>query len=177
MKGSIPSPRLFSTGNLPPELSTSGNDKTPVITELYTAELYVPSPCFSTGVANLNGSAVSGNLKLGIFTSAGVLVAATASTAQAGIDTLQRIPWATEFVSNPGVSTALTNPLFLAPGTYYIGVIIDNTTGRLNTHTFGNFGQAAITGAAYATAMATTSLTITPPTTFTTAVGPIAALY
>ena len=89
---------------------------------------------------------------------------AAAGTLQAGADAYQRIPFVT--------------PTQLPPGTYYIGIIFDGTTSRFNAHTFGNFGAGKLTGHVYATAMDTTAIAgLTMPTTFTTALGPMASLY
>lgn len=154
------SPRLCHTGAAPPQLSTSGTDQTPVITEVYICELFVPCNMSATGFAPMNGSAVSGNLKVGIADSTGAVVATSASTAQSGTDAYQRIPF---------TSTAALK----GPATYWALVIVDNTTARLNSHTFGNFGASKQTGQVYATGFTT----ITPPTTFTTALGTIGNLY
>lgn len=154
------SPRLFHTGGIPAQVSTDGTDQTPVITEVYICELFVPCNVTVTGLAIFNGTAVSGNVKVGLANSSGLVIATSASTAQTGIDSYQRV--------------AFTNQIALVgPATYFSLVFIDNTTGRLNTHTFGNFGASKQTGQTYATGFTT----ITPPTTFTTALGTIASLY
>ena len=154
------SPRLFHTGGLPPQISTDGTDQTPVITEVYICELFVPCNVDVTGLSVFNGSAVSGNLKVGLADSSGKVVSTSASTAQAGIDSYQRVPFTNK-------------KALVGPATYYSLVFIDDTTGRLNTHTFGNFGASKQTGQTYATGFTT----ITPPTTFTTALGTMASLY
>lgn len=153
------SPRCFHTGGAPAQVAADGTDQTPVITEVYIAEVYVASGCTLTGVAIMNGSAVSGNVKVGLADSTGAVLATSGSTAQSGTDTYQRVPF--------------TATLPIAAGTYYVLVFIDNTTGRLNAHTFGNFGASKQTGQVYATGFTT----ITVPTTFTTALGTIASLY
>lgn len=155
-----PSPRLCHTGNEPAIATTSGTDATPVITEVYIAEVYVPCTMTVTGVAVFNGSVASGNIKVGLADGAGAVVATSASTAMSGTDAYQRVPF-----------TAAAK--VVGPGTYYVLLFIDNTTARYNTHTVGNFGAGKQTGQVYATGFTT----ITPPTTFTTALGPIASLY
>jgi hypothetical protein len=75
-----------------------------------------------------------------------------------GTDAYQRIP--------------LTATLDIVGGTYFVLEQIDNTTARVNTHTLGNGGASKKTGETYGT-----FTTITAPTTFTTAQGPIASLY
>lgn len=172
------SPRCLATGGLPPSVSTDFTDTAVVATTLFIAELPVPYAVTSKGFAVLNGSVVTnGNTKIGIFDASGALVAATAATASAGVDSFQRIAWAFEFVSVPGVETALTNDLQLTAGTYFVAALGSSTSDKFNTHTIGNFGAISMTGATNATAMRSTSLTITPPTTFTTAVGPVGSLY
>lgn len=141
------------------QVSTAGTDATPVITEVYISEIMVPYNVTATGVAVMNGSVASGNIKVGLADSTGAVIATSASTAMSGTDAYQRVPFtATE---------ALT------PGTYYVLQFVDNTTARINTLTFGNCGASKQTGQTYATGFTT----ITPPTTFTTALGPIASLY
>lgn len=154
------SAKLFHTGGVPATASTSGTDATPVITEVYIAEVFVPANVTLTGVSVMNGSAVSGNLKVGLANSAGAVVATSASTAQSGTDAYQRVPFTSTYAAK-------------GPATYYVLLFIDNTTARFNTHTFGDFGAAKQTGQVYATGFTA----ITPPTTFTTALGPIASLY
>jgi hypothetical protein len=48
----------------------------------------------------------------------------------------------------------------------------NNTSQRYRSHVVGNFGAAKLTGTTYGTYP-----TVTIPTTFTTALGPIASLY
>lgn len=154
------SPRLMHTGANPASAAADFTDQTPVATEVYIAEVYVPANASLTGVALMNGSAVSGNVKVGLANSAGLIVATSASTAQAGTTAYQRVPFTAPFAA-------------IGPGTYYVTTIIDNATGRLKAHTVGNFGASKQTGQVFATGFTT----ITPPTTFTTALGPVATLY
>lgn len=154
------SAKLFHTGGVPATASTSGTDATPVITEVYIAEVFIPANVTLTGVSVMNGSVASGNLKVGLANSAGAVVATSASTAQSGTDAYQRVPFTATYAAK-------------GPGTFYVLLFIDNTTARFNTHTFGDFGAAKQTGQTYVTGFTT----ITPPTTFTTALGPIASLY
>lgn len=154
------SPRLFHSGGIPPQVSTDGTDQTPVITEFYVCEIFVPCVTQITGLSVFNGSAVSGNLKVGLADSSGVVKAFSASTAQSGTDAFQRIPFTLKFNA-------------VGPATFYSLVFIDNTTGRLNTHTFGDFAAGKITSQTYATGFTN----FTPPTTFTTTLGTIASLY
>lgn len=157
------SPRNFGTcgTNGAAVAATSAfTNQTPVITEVYIAEVFVPANATITGVANLNGTVASGNLKVGLFNSAGALLATSASTASSGTTAYQLVPF--------------TAPLaVVGPATYYVGTLYDNTTVRGTTFTSGSCGAAKQTGQVYATGFTT----ITPPTTFTTALGPVANLY
>lgn len=146
------------TGNFPAYVSTYGNDTTPVITETYICQVDVPHATTVTGIANFNGSVASGNIKLAIADSNGTVLGSTASTAMSGTDAYQRV--------------ALSSTLDLVGGTYFVLLQVDNTTARVNTHTLSNAGASKKTGETYGTFTA-----ITPPTTFTTAVGPVASLY
>jgi hypothetical protein len=153
------SARLSHTGGIPARVSTDGTDTTPATTETYIAEVFVPSNMTITGVALMNGSAVSGNIKVGLANSSGAVVAESASTAQSGTDAYQRVAFTATYAA-------------VGPATYYVLLQVDNNTARFNSHTFGNFGASKKTGETYGT-----FTTITPPTTFTTAQGPIASLY
>jgi hypothetical protein len=150
---------VYHTGDAAPMTTTTGTDTTPVITEEYVAEVFVPVNHQSTGLSLLNGSAVSGNFTAILYDSNGGIVASTASTAQSGTAAYQKAAW--------------TAPVNLkGPAKYFIGVQIDNTTARFRSHILGNFGAAKKTGQTYGT------LTVlTPPTTFTTNLGPVADIY
>lgn len=171
---SAPSARGFATGGRGAINTADGGNSTPVSTELYVAEIFVPVSCLVTGIAVFNGSDVTDNVKAGLYNSAGTLLRGTASTAGAGADTYQLVPFATD-----GAGAAATTILLVGPGTYYIGTCYASNTSRYNTHQVGAFGAGKITTLVFATnfAAAGTALTITPPTTFTTALGPIASLY
>ena len=160
--GFTASPRTVHTGNMSVTQTSDGNDTTPSITETYIAEVFVPCNMTITGVANFNGSAVGSDKLMAIlYSSAGAVLATSlaAGTTAVGTDTYQRL--------------ALTTPYAaVGPATYYVGIQCDGTTARLNTHIAGNFGASKKTAETFGTATA-----ITAPTTFTTAVGPIASLY
>lgn len=156
------SPRLVHSGGIPARVSTDGNDSTPVNTEVYIAEIFVPGPgsVTVTGVAVMNGSVASGNLKVGLADCNGNIVATSVSTAMSGTDAYQRVAFTASYSA-------------VGPATYYVLLFIDNGTARYNTHTFGNFGASKQTGQVYATGFTT----ISPPSTFTANLGPIASLY
>jgi hypothetical protein len=155
------SPRNWAT------CGTSGNaataaftDQTPVNTEVYIAEVFVPANATITGVALFNGSVASGNVKVGLANSSGANVATSASTAVSGTTAYQRVPFTGTYAAK-------------GPATYYVESFYDNNTVRGTTHTVGDCGASKQTGQTYATGFTT----VTPPTTFTTALGPVASLY
>lgn len=154
------SPRNINTLMSPARASTDGTDATPVATEFYFAEVMVPVNLDTTGVSVFNGSVASGNMKVALFDSAGVLIASSPSTAMSGTDVYQRVPW--------GAPVPI-----IGPASGFIGVFFDNNTARFNTHTVG----AGATGKKTAQVYATGFTNITVPTTFTTGLGPIASLY
>ena len=152
-------PTVFHTGAAAPPTTTSGTDTTPVVTEEYVAEVFVPMNAKLTGVALLNGSAVAGNVTVILYDSNGAIITNSASTAQAGTAGYQQIPFAAVYNAK-------------GPAKYFIGLQFDSTSARLRTHILGNFGAAKKTGQTYGT------LTVlTPPASFTTALGPIADTY
>lgn len=152
-------PTVYHTGASAPPTATSGTDTTPVITEEYVAEVFVHMNTKITGVALLNGSAVSGNVTVILYDSSGNIVANSASTAQSGTAAYQQIPFATAYIAK-------------GPAKYFIGLQVDNTTARFRSHILGNFGASKKTAQTYGTLTA-----LTAPTTFTTNLGPIADTY
>lgn len=159
------SPRCVHTGGVPAQISTEGTNLSIVVTELYVAEVFIPCNMTVTGVAAFWGDATNGNAKVMLFDSAGNRVAISASTdisAYTADSYGSRIAFASPYAAK-------------GPATYYVGVMCDDNTNRLNTHILGNFGAGKITGLVYATESGYAA--ITPPTTFTTGLGPIATLY
>jgi hypothetical protein len=154
------SPRNMNVGGAPAMAAADGSDATPVNTEVYIGEVFVGANVTVTGVAILNGSVASGNVKVGLANSAGAVVATSASTAMAGTDAYQRVPFTGTYAA-------------VGPATYYVLYIVDNSTARYNAWPLGNFGAAKQTGQVFATGFTT----ITPPTTFTADLTPIAGLY
>lgn len=152
-------PTVFHTGQAAPSTTTTGTDTTPVITEEYVCEVFVPMNALLTGVAVLNGSAASGNYTVVLYDSNGAIVASSASTAQSGTAAYQKVPFSSTYLAK-------------GPAKYFVGIQIDNTTARIRTHILGNFGASKKTGQTYGTLT-----TLTVPTTFTTGVGPVASLY
>lgn len=150
---------VWHTGETSPATATTGTDTTPVVTETYFARVFVPVNTTLTGVALLNGSAVAGNVTAILYNEDGVAVAQSASTAQSGTAAYQDFAFATAYEVT-------------GPARMFVGFQFNNTSARFRTHTVGRFGAAKKTGETYGTAT-----TITVPTTFTTAVGPIASTY
>lgn len=161
----IASPRNIHTGGVPAQVSTEGTNLSAVVTEMYVAELFVPCNMTITGAAVLWGDATEGNAKIALFDATGARVALSASTDVAAYTADSygsRIAFAAPYAAK-------------GPATYYLGVICDSSSNRINTHILGNFGAGKITSLVYATEAG--YATITPPTTFTTGLGPIATLY
>lgn len=156
------SPRLMHTGDLPARVSTDGTNATPSATETYIAEVFVPANVTLTGVAIFNGATV-GTDKHCVFLcdSAGAAVAntATAGVTTSGADAYQRIPFTATYAAK-------------GPATYYVALQMNGATDRYNAHGFGNFGASKATSTVFGTLAS-----ITPPTTFTADLGPIASLY
>jgi hypothetical protein len=112
-----------------------------------------------TGVALLNGSTAAGNIKVGLASSAGAILASSASTAMSGTAAYQRIPFSSTYAAK-------------GPATYFLVAQFSDNTAVFRAHVFGNFGASKKTSEVFGTLT-----TITAPTTFTTNVGPIASLY
>lgn len=149
----------FHTGGVGANSTTMGTDTTPSVTEEYVCEVFVPVNALITGISVLNGSAVAGNMQCALYDSNGVIITTTASTAASGTAAFQQVAWA-----------AAQN--LKGPAKYFVGVQNNNTSNRLRTHAVGNFGASKKTSQTYGTFVA-----LTVPTTFTTALGPVADLY
>lgn len=163
--GFTASPRLCHTGGVPAQVSTEGTNLSAVVTELYVAEVFVPCNMTITGASVLWGDATEGNAKVCLFNSSGARVAISASTdisAYTADSYGSRIAFSSTYAAK-------------GPASYYLGVICDSSSNRINTHILGNFGAGKITGLVYATESGYASITV--PTTFTTGLGPIATLY
>lgn len=158
------SPRNWHTGGAPANISTAGTNLSIVVTELYVAEVFVPANATITGVAAFWGDATEGNAKVMLFDSSGNRLAISASTDVSGhtVDAYTRVPFSATYAAK-------------GPATYYVGIIADTNTHRINTHVIGQFGAGRITGLVYATETGYAAITV--PTTFTTGYGPIASLY
>jgi len=165
---SVVSPRLFATNGAPQHDATDLTSKTPVITETYLCELFVPEQVQVNGIALFNNATVGNNVAAALYDNLGNLVGATALIAQVA-SIYQRLPFT---IASNSSGTAIF-PLTLLPGTYYVAVQLDGTTSRLVTWTVGNCGAGKLTG----TTAGTFAASITVPTTFTASLGPVASLY
>lgn len=155
------SPRNCATGGTAAQLAADGNDSTPSVTETYYAEVFLPANATLTGIATFNGSATgSGNITVYLTNSAGTNLAHSASTAISGTDAYQRVPFTATYAA-------------VGPATYYVVTQYNNTATRFNTFAVGNFGAGKDTGTTYGTFPVSPTI----PTTFVTALAPIASLY
>jgi hypothetical protein len=134
------SPRSLWIGQTAPQVSTDFNNSTPSTTETYVSEIFVPCNMTITGVALFNGTDVTGNVTVGLATSAGAPIAAakSASTAAAGTDAIQLIPFAAPYAA-------------VGPATYFIQVQYNSATARYNTHVLGKHGVLVQTAQTYGT--------------------------
>jgi hypothetical protein len=150
------------TGGVPATASTSGSELTPGATTTgYIVEIFIPCNMTITGVNHFNGSAVTGNITVGLYTSAGNPIAAalSAATAGSGTDAYQAIPFAAPYAA-------------LGPAKYLLAFLYSSTSARPNCHTVGTVFSIAQTTFTVGTTV------ISPlPTAFTTAQAIMATLY
>lgn len=150
------------TGGYPAIISTSGTELTPAAgTTAYICEIFIPCNMTIVGVNHFNGSVVTGNITVGLYTAAGVAIAAavSAATAGSGTDQYQAIPFATPYAA-------------IGPAKYLLAFLYSNTAARPNTHHVGtvfSLSQATFT-------VGTTA--VSPlPTAFVADNCPMASLY
>ena len=143
---------------------TSGTSVTPSATTVYLASVHLTTAQTLTGI-KINNAATVGTNKyiVALFNSAGVKVAtsALAGVLTAGANVYQAIPF-----------TATYTPV---PGLYWIGVYVNGTTDTFfSIPAVGEYAgyTGTVTGQTFGTVV-----NITPPTTFTAGVGPIAFTY
>lgn len=156
-------PTLCHSGGIPAYVSTFGTQVTPVTTEVYLAEVFVPCNMSITGIAVFNGATVgTDKYCVVLYDSAGNAVANsdTDGVTTAGADDYQRIPFTAAYAAK-------------GPATYYIGLTVNGTTDRFNAHGLGDFPAGKVTGEVFGTI----SASLTMPTTFTADLGPVASLY
>lgn len=155
-------PTCFHAGGVAATLAAFGNDSTPVNTETYLIEVFVPMSTTLTGIAILNGSVASGNVTVGLADATGAPIAAavSASTSISGTNAYQQVPFATPYLAE-------------GPAKYFVQVQFDtNTTPRYRTHIVGNFLAGKQTSQTYGTLTS-----FTPPTGFTTLIAPVCDTY
>lgn len=186
--GSIPQSEALSFAKLTLVLQTLQNSlsKTMVAGSIYYTEFavgytYTPTPrgtaipenSYSIAGINIPVGATGGTdtWHVGLYNSAGVLVArsilagVTAGTAL----TIQQFP----LYDVAGVVAATTTPIIITSGTYYIALQSNGTTA--NFKSINSPIWPGVTGSQ--TGAAATLAAITPPTTYTANLGPMASLY
>ena len=149
------------TGGYPAIVSTSGTELTPTTTSVYVVEIFIPCNMTITGVNHFNGSAVTGNITVAMYTSAGVAIsgAVSAATAGSGTDAYQAIPFATPYAA-------------VGPAKYLLGFQYSSSSARPNCHLIGTVFSLAQASATIGVT------TISPvPTAFTATTAPMASLY
>lgn len=140
------------------------NGTAPVAGSINLTEIYVPYWQTWTGIGVLNGTTVgTDNMLVALYGSNGALLAnsAVAGTVSANASVMQ--------------NRAFTAPITLAPGRYFLGVQSNGTTATLR-HLVAANGSNVCTSVT-AGVFGTVPATLTPPATFTTAVGVICQLY
>lgn len=149
----------FHSGAVGVGAATHGTDTTPVVTETYICEVFIPINTPLTGIAILNGTAAAGNVTVALADSAGNIVARSASTAASGTAAYQQIAFSAPFQAK-------------GPGRYFVVLQCNNTGMRFRSHALGNFRAGKLTGQTYGTLP-----NFTPPTGFTASLGPVADVY
>jgi hypothetical protein len=152
------------TGNLG-TLSSLGTSTTPVAGTVYYADVFIPETAkVLTGVGVLNAATVGTNKwVVGLFDSSGALLAnsALAGATTSGANAFQQVAFTATYTVKK-------------PGRYWIGVQLDGTTDRFRTIAAATWIDVLTTSA---TGTFGTLAALTPPTTFTADVGPIAYVY
>lgn len=144
---------------------TGGTSTTPSATTVYLSQVLVSAPTTLTGI-KINSAATVGTNKylVALFDSTGAVVA---TSALAGVITAN---------ANAYQTIAFTAPVaVVGPASYWIGLYLNGTTDRF----YSLPASKAPGGLAGSIAAQTfgTVVAITPPTTFTADVGPVAYTY
>lgn len=136
-------------------------------TSMYCSEIDVPYSKYTTGLEVLNGATVATDKHLVVlYDASGLLLAnsATAGATTAGASVFQKY--------------AFTTPYYVVGPAKYYGCLQSNgTTDSVMMLTTGYGGDLLTTKAVTGQTFGTVPATFTPPTTFTTVVGPHWALY
>lgn len=141
---------------------TNSASKTVVAGSRYIVDQPVGQAMTVTGVNVLVGSTGGTDKWIAeLHDSAGLLVATSA------------LAGATTGTAGTYQQLAFTAPVSIAPGTYYIAIQTNGTTATLGT--LNSPTSPHVTGSA--TGVFGTSASITPPTTYTANLGPLASLY
>jgi hypothetical protein len=165
--GVAPSVVGFTTFGTGPGLNalntTSGTSTVAVAGTIYWAAIFIPTNITVTGLTYTTGATNgAGNVILGLYNSAGVLLRSTAlaGTAVSGSSVKQSID--------------LTAPVVVVgPGLYFIAIQLSTTTAKFQT--FSNAGEKFVVGST--TGTFGTLPSITPGSTYATGVGPYASTY
>lgn len=147
-----------------PSTLTSGTSTVPSATHVYVTQIFIPVNATLTGVYLNNGATVGTNKWIvALFNSAGAVVAnsSLSGITTSGADGYQQLPFTGTYAAKTGM--------------YWIGIYMNGTTDRFRSAPA--VGQYAgytgdITGQTFGTVA-----TITPPTSFTADVGPVAFTY
>jgi len=155
-------PDCLHSGGVGVTAAATGTDKVMSALDYFVVEIYVPETATFTGIAILNGTVVAGNIAISMYTADGNPITTAQNTtgvAQAGTSAYQKIPFA--------ASATLSGP-----AKYFAAIQTDNT-GRIRTHTIGNFfAQKLSFSGAFGSFVAKTM-----PVTFVAGEGPICDLY
>lgn len=155
------SPVVAWANGLVPPTTTTGTDTAPAAGTVYYSSLFVPVSCTLTGISVLNGSAVGTDKWIGtLYDSAGAVVAnsALAGITCSGTAAMQALAFTSSYSA-------------VGPGLYFLSVSCNGTTARFRSQVIG-VGYTGSAAGSFGTLAA-----ITPPSTFTTNLGPIAAVY
>lgn len=98
-------------------LSAPSSAVWPTANKAFYAPFYLWRDVSVSKMFLLNGSAVSGNLEMGIYSTSGVRLATTGSVAQAGTNSCQRVN--------------LQATINLGMGQYFMALVINNGTGAV----------------------------------------------
>jgi hypothetical protein len=96
--------------------SGPGSAAFPASNDAIFVPLYLSQATLIKRLFSSNGTSVSGNIDVGIYTENGARITSSGSTAQSGTSTLQFFD---------------ITDIVLGPGRYYLAVAMDNTTGTL----------------------------------------------
>lgn len=150
----------FHSGQAPPVAVTSNTDKTATNTETYIVEIFIPCNTTLTGVAIIGTASSTGNVQISLADNAGTVIAAaqSVSTAATAAAAYQQVPFATPYAAK-------------GPAKYFV-LLQNSGANHFEAHTIGNFGASKKTSETFGT-----FTNVTPPTTFTTALGPVCSTY